>query len=141
MASPSVLTFEPVYHGALELMMPAINGVALKERISRHERSYDYVPAFGFHECAYERVMLSEEPDLPGHRTSLLVCGECGNLSCGAISAVISREGESVHWKEIGVANDRGGEDEAPLLFTKVKAFSFAWLQYCDAVRMARTSI
>jgi hypothetical protein len=50
------------------------------------------------------RLILSEKADLPNDRRSLFVCSECGDLGCGAITAV-ERQGESITWKAFGYEN------------------------------------
>ena len=42
--------------------------------------------------------LLGEEPPDAGDRVSLYVCAECGDLECGAITAVIEQQGSAVVW-------------------------------------------
>src|ERR1700675_1131017 len=38
---------------------------------------------------AIRRLLLIDPADFPNNRRSLLVCGECGDLGCGAVSVTI----------------------------------------------------
>jgi hypothetical protein len=54
---------------------------------------------------AVGRLILNEKADLPNDRRSLFVCSECGDLGCGAITAVVERQGETITWKAFGYEN------------------------------------
>ncbi len=73
-------------------------------------------------------------PDLPDGRTSILVCSQCGDLGCGAVSAVIAREGSDVVWSDLRIADNLGIDDQSPLLFKKVTSFRFLWDDYVRAL-------
>ena len=55
---------------------------------------------------AVGRLFLSEKADLPNGRRSVFVCSECGDLGCGAITAVVERQGEIITWKAFGYENN-----------------------------------
>ena len=54
---------------------------------------------------AVNRLLLVEKADLPNDRRSIFICSECGDLGCGAITAMIVREGSSITWKDFGYEN------------------------------------
>jgi hypothetical protein len=54
---------------------------------------------------SHKRLMLEEAADFPNNRRSILVCGECGDLGCGALSVVIDSFGDSVTWSNFGYEN------------------------------------
>src|ERR1700676_94227 len=54
---------------------------------------------------AISRLLLSEKADFPNGRRSFFVCSECGDLGCGAITALVEREGETIKWKAFGYEN------------------------------------
>lgn len=56
-------------------------------------------------EKAIGRLLLNAKADLPNDRRSFFVCSECGDLGCGAITAVVEREGETITWKTFGYEN------------------------------------
>jgi hypothetical protein len=56
-------------------------------------------------EQAVGRLLLNEKADLPNDRRSFFVCSECGDLGCGAITAVVGRKGETITWKTFGYEN------------------------------------
>jgi hypothetical protein len=51
------------------------------------------------------RFLRKESPDFPNDRTSIYVCPECGDLECGAVSAVIERVGDDIIWRDFGYQN------------------------------------
>jgi len=53
------------------------------------------------------RRLLGEEPaDSPDDRRSLLVCAECGDIGCGAISISLNLSDKTVLWREFGYQNN-----------------------------------
>jgi len=56
-------------------------------------------------EKAVSRLLLREKADLPNERRSFFVCSECGDLACGAITAVVERQAETIMWKAFGYEN------------------------------------
>ena len=54
---------------------------------------------------ALGRLLLDQKADLPNDRRSFFVCSECGDLGCGAITAVIERQAETITWKAFGYEN------------------------------------
>ena len=54
---------------------------------------------------AVGRLLLNGKADLPNDRHSFFVCSECGDLGCGAITAVVERQGETITWKAFGYEN------------------------------------
>jgi len=54
---------------------------------------------------ALGRLLLDQKADLPNDRRSFFVCSECGDLGCGAITAVIERQAEAITWKAFGYEN------------------------------------
>src|SRR5271163_5354310 len=55
---------------------------------------------------AVNRLLLSEDAVIPDDRRSLFICSECGDVGCGAITALVVREGHSIVWKDFGYQND-----------------------------------
>jgi hypothetical protein len=54
---------------------------------------------------AIGRLRLLDQADLPNDRRSFFVCSECGDLGCGAITALVERAGATVNWKVFGYQN------------------------------------
>lgn len=137
MAGLSTFSLQPTHRGPLVVDEILINGRPLAAHIARHEQTrIDHVSPLAWNEEARARLALSAPPDLPGGRTSILICSECGSLSCGAVSAIVTREGEVVAWSELGIANDLEIEDQGPWLFEKVRGFKFSWAEYRNALRV-----
>jgi len=51
-------------------------------------------------ERAAQRLLLNGAPDIE-NRVSIYVCGECGDVFCGALTAIIEQHGEEIVWREI----------------------------------------
>ena len=52
------------------------------------------------------QLLLREDSELPDDRYPLFVCAECGDLGCGAITAVIERENDKIIWRDFGYQNN-----------------------------------
>ncbi|MBI5287813.1 MAG: hypothetical protein HY873_02445 [Chloroflexi bacterium] len=72
-------------------------------------------------------------------RRLLYVCPECGDLRCGAITAVIHQEGDRVVWKDFAELFWDPSDDMRPLFdaekFNHVGPFYFGRKQYIDTLR------
>lgn len=55
---------------------------------------------------AVNRLLRLERADMPDDRRSLFICSECGDLGCGAITAIVSKKGETVVWSNFGYQNN-----------------------------------
>ncbi len=72
---------------------------------------YDLVSVFAaewensYLEEAKQRLLLQRDSDFPSERRSLYVCGECGDLGCGAVSIIVEFRDESVIWRNFGYEN------------------------------------
>jgi hypothetical protein len=78
---------------------------------------------------AASRLLLSEKADLPNGRRSFFVCSECGDLGCGAITAVVERQCETFTWKAFGYENTH--EDKVSLdAYNTVGPFTFDATKY-----------
>jgi hypothetical protein len=78
-------------------------------------------------------ILTSDVPVNGSHRVALFVCSECGDLACGAITVLVSRNDLVVQWSHF--AYDNGYEARTEL--TDVGPFEFAWAAYLTAIRRA----
>lgn len=83
-----------------------VDGISLYEMIDS-----DLVSCLGWflreqNEKAIQRLLLADEADFPDNRRSIYVCPECGDLGCGAISAVIESAGDEIVWRAFGYQNN-----------------------------------
>jgi hypothetical protein len=67
------------------------------------------------------------------HRVALFVCPECGDLGCGAVTALVSRRAHSVRWSDFAFENDY--DSLSPI--DGVEVFEFEWPQYKSAIESA----
>ena len=80
---------------------------------------------------AINRLLLKEPADLPDNRRSLYVCGECGEIDCGAITAVIESSGDKIIWRDFGLESNTEGV--TPIEGTEGLHFVFDREQYEQA--------
>ena len=97
-----------VYKSERHFLDFLVNGNSLWERSGKH---HDMVSVF-CREFAMEqtrravgRLLLNEEADFPDDRRALLICSECGDLGCGAISILVVKDRDCVVWKAFGYEN------------------------------------
>jgi hypothetical protein len=78
---------------------------------SMKSAGYDLVSVFtaewenSYLEEAKQRLLLQRDSDFPNGRRALYVCGECGDLGCGAVSIIVEFHNESVVWRNFGYEN------------------------------------
>lgn len=85
-----------------------VNGNSLWERVGkRHDMVTVLCREFAAEETrkAVHRLLLTEKADFPDDRRSLFICSECGELGCGAITAVVAKAGDNITWKAFGYEN------------------------------------
>lgn len=75
-------------------------------------------------ERAVAELLLLREPSLPTGRCMLYVCPECGDISCGANTVRVQREGEFIVWRDFGYEHD-WEEDQHLSEFASVGPFYF----------------
>ena len=83
-----------------------IDGVSLSSLIN-----VDFISPFGWSDAdeqeAYINQLLGESPpDMPGGRTVLYVCPECGDVGCGAVTLLVQQGADTVTWKHFGFENN-----------------------------------
>ena len=85
------------------------------------------------HEAAKSRLLGEAPGDFSDGRVSLLLCPECGDLACGAISLRVRREGKWIHWEEFGLQFDYEEDWER----VDLGPFTFEFDPYRAAIRGA----
>jgi len=70
----------------------------------------DLVTPLGWGTGEYQAITIAEllrdvQPALPSGRTPIYVCPECGDISCGAITVRIGREGNFITWSDFAHEN------------------------------------
>jgi hypothetical protein len=79
------------------------------------------------------RLTLQLPPNSPTGRVLLYICPECGDIGCGAYSAVLQRSGSTYKWSEFAYEN---GYEDARLI-ENVGPYSFEASEYESAVAAA----
>ena len=111
-----------------------IDGESLSEKIGG-----DLVSCLGWfdpkeNEKAVNRIMLKADSELSDNRYLLYVCPECGDISCGAVTAVIERIDDNIIWRDFGFQNDYEGNIK---LIKEVDKFVFDRAHYRNVLRSA----
>ena len=57
-------------------------------------------------EKSVRRLLKEEAADFSGDRRSILVCGECGDIGCGAVSIIVDVLDKTVLWRDFGYQNN-----------------------------------
>ena len=52
------------------------------------------------------KLLLRGEPEISPNRCALYVCPECGDLGCGALTAIVERDGDVIVWRDFGWQNN-----------------------------------
>lgn len=85
---------------------------------------------------AIKGLLLEGQADFPNNRRALFICPECGDLGCGAVTAIIEREERNIVWRGFGYENTY--EEE---VFTKdhieIGPITFDAKQYESALKSA----
>jgi hypothetical protein len=79
--------------------------------------------------AAVNRLLLTEKAIIPRDRRALFICSECGDIGCGAVTAFVVRDGQSVVWRDFGYENDY--EENMRLdEYKQVGPYMFDWKEY-----------
>ena len=89
-----------------------IDGTSLLEHVERSSglefdsvSPLDWMPADYLRPYA-ERLIAAGPAILPSGRCELLICPACGDLGCGCVSCVVTRDGGVIVWSELGWETD-----------------------------------
>jgi hypothetical protein len=77
---------------------------------------------------AAQTLMLLRPSELPTGRCSIFICPECGDLGCGAVTAVIERQQTGYRWRDFVLQNDY--EHDPVAEYNDVGPFSFDATDY-----------
>lgn len=75
--------------------------------------------------AAATRLLRKAPPDLPTSRYSLLVCPECADLGCGAVTAIIERQHNVIVWHSFGFETNYAPNQLDLDSFVHVREFAF----------------
>jgi hypothetical protein len=94
---------------------------------------------------AVGRLLLTEKAAFPNDRRSLFICSECGDLGCGAATALVAREGDVIVWKDFGFENNYDANVElndckgvGPFVFDAV-SYENALLKAIDSLKTLKS--
>lgn len=82
-------------------------------------------------------LLLERTSELVDGRVPLYVCPEDGDIHCGAITAVVERNGSAVVWRQFGY--ETGLDTDPPVLdqegLDQLGPFEFLWNEYEAAIQ------
>jgi hypothetical protein len=102
-----------------------------------------FIGCLGWGESAYQgelvqRLLLARPAELETGRQVLYVCPECGDIGCGAITAVIDQAGDSYLWSQFGLERNYQLDEDSPLFdlseYAAIGPFRFDKQQYSNAL-------
>ncbi len=77
-----------------------------------------------------EQLLLRRDAPFPDGRHMIFVCGECGDIGCGAIRADVCTEGDQIVWKNFGFENNYDEEMSDFETYQSIGPFSFPEKEY-----------
>ena len=133
------LTFAPAREEDRDVLATLIDGRSLRELFAGRLGALPVcVSRFGWSAesdaVAARQLLLEAAPDFNDGRFAILVCGECGDLGCGAYSAKIERDGEIVRWSAFGFQNNYDDAVETGR-YAHIAALEFSWDDYARTLR------
>ncbi|MFF3906850.1 oxidoreductase [Streptomyces sp. NPDC001848] len=78
-------------------------------------------------------LLLETQAPLPGGRYLLYGCPECEDLACGAVTAVIERDGDDYIWRDFAWQTDESADPELNG-YHGIGPFRFHGAEYCAAL-------
>jgi len=79
-------------------------------------------------ERSAQRLLLADPQD-PDGRVAIYVCPECADIYCGAITAVIEKEGEKTVWRDVAHSNPNWWAEDGIAGWLHERAASIADLE------------
>lgn len=116
-----------------------VSGVSLLRRLAWENA--DLVSCLGWgnpnHQAELtERLLLRRPPELTSGRHMLYVCGECGDIGCGAITVAIRKEPSVIVWSEFGFENNYEDTIHHQSEFASIGPYFFDRTAYWQAFQL-----
>ena len=113
-----------------------VDGVSLYD----HLRLADQVTALGCWSADFEREHIQQLLSAPG-RVPLYVCAECGDLACGAITALVERTPDGFVWRDFASENNYDASITDVESYRAVGPFVFNKAEYWRVLNERATSL
>lgn len=108
-----------------------IDGASLQDRLADNDQVTGLGCWLPEAEGEYIQQLLVRAPaESPTGRVPIYVCGECGDLGCGAITAVVERTPEGFVWRDFVFENDYDPAMIDPEPYRGIGPFLFNETQY-----------
>jgi hypothetical protein len=82
-----------------------------------------------------DKLLLLRPADFEGSRVALLICPECGDLGCGAVTCRIERQGAQITWSAFGWEDNWSDEPVRTSRYGHLGPFTFEFSAYEKALR------
>jgi hypothetical protein len=118
-----------------------IDGVALRHMVGNP----DLISGIGWSTNEYaeslhiDRLLLREPADVADNHRSILICPECGDLACGAVSVLITKTDDAFVWSDFMF--DNGYDASVTRHFAGVGPYSFAKAAYWELFENRRSKL
>lgn len=108
-----------------------VDGVSLYDRMGVG----DQVTALGCWAPVFERryiqqLLVQKAPESPSGRVPLYLCGECGDLGCGTVSALVERASEGFVWRDFAFEHSSDAKPIDASSYRGVGPFMFNKAEY-----------
>lgn len=106
----------------------------------------DMIGCLGWGRLVYEAemadVLLLKKPSpLETGRVMLYVCPECGDIGCGAITALVEQTEDYFVWRDFGYENDYDPELPGLTEYIEVGPFRFGKAEYQQVLRRRQQDV
>lgn len=116
-----------------------VSGVSLLQRLGWSNANHIGCLGSGvteYYAQLIQQLLLRQPSTLASGRHMLYVCPECGDIGCGAITAVISKEPEAFVWRDFGYENNYDDTIHHLADFAAIGPFRFDPANYCQAFNL-----
>ncbi|WP_010243291.1 hypothetical protein [Acetivibrio cellulolyticus] len=98
-------------------------------------KEYDYISTLGWGSEEFQnevimRLLLSAPPVIDSKRYEIYVCPLCADLGCGSITVDITKDNDTVIWKDFGL--EYSYKDEIKSI--DIGPFIFEWNEYKNVI-------
>jgi hypothetical protein len=90
--------------------------------------------AANFEEMHIHQLLAEAPAESPTGRVPIYVCGECGDLGCGAITAFVERTPDGFLWRDFAYENDYDPEMTEIEAYREIGPFLFGTAEYRRAL-------
>lgn len=119
-----------------------VDGASLQDLLAAE----DLVTGLGCWPAAPERdsieqLLVRRPPESPSGRVPIYVCGECGDLGCGAVTAKVERTPDGIRWSDFAFENSYDPNMTDVESYRGAGPFLFDESEYCRILDQRAASL